>query len=793
MKRQLGLLILLFTFSTVKGKEIPLKLIYDEPAKKVSQAIPLGNGRLGMLVYGGVAEEKLSLNDDTFWSGEPKDWNNPNGPTVIPQIREALALGNHELADKLAQKMQGPYNQSYQPLGELLLKFEQKGEVTGYSRMLDLNNALAKVSYQVDGVKFTRTMFASYPGQAIAILLESDKPGALNFQIEIGGKHQQEVKPQGKNMLIAEGRAPAHVDPSYLDTKNPVIYDEESGKGMRYSTLLKVVNSDGVVSAKSNILKVSGASKAVIYLTARTSFNGFDRSPSRQGTDYRKQAAADLKLLEKSTYPHLLKAHIKDYQRLFNRVELVLGDRNGVEVPFKEILQEYRNRSNPKINELIFQLGRYLIIAGSRAGSQPLNLQGIWNEWVRPPWSSNYTLNINTQMNYWPVLPANLAECHQPLLNFVEELAKNGVETARVNYGIKGWVAHHNADLWRQSSPVGDGSGEPSWANFNGGGTWLTFDFWEHYQYSQDTGFLRKEVYPLLKGSVEFAAGWLKKSQNGAYIPPFTVSSEATYITPAGYKGYVAQNSAQDIALYGELMVNFIRTCDILNLKDKLYDKAKDILANLEPYRIDSEGKIQEWLEDGIDRPKGGNKNHLSQLIGFYPGRHLILQNNQAYIDAVRRTLEIFGPSSAGWMFAWEIGLWARLKDAQKSYELAKLLLNRYSPNDVNPDGAYQIDWQMGYTAGVCEMLLQSHNVDKDGNGVLEMLPALPKEWPNGHIYGLRARGGYEVNMDWKNGVLVGGSIRNVSNKSAITPKVTIIVNGKRVDKTVPFGKVVQI
>lgn len=775
------------------NKEEHMRLIYQEPAQNFGEAIPLGNGRLGAMVYGGISEERLSLNDDTFWSGEPKDWNNPGAKKILPQIKAALEKGNHELADLLAMKMQGPYNQSYQPLEDIIINFEHTGKASDYIRDLDLNNALAYVSYKVDDITYKRTYFSSYPDQALVVRLESDQTGSLNFGINISGKHQKSTIIVDKNLLEAKGKAPMHVDPSYLNTPNPVIYAETAeGKGTNYTSYVKVINEDGEVKQTNNTLQVKNATKATIYITARTSYNGFDKSPSTQGINSQEMALNDLKKLENKTYDNLLKNHVADYKQLFNRVDFKLGEEIK-ERPMKKIFEAFENKEDNEIAVLAFQMGRYMAIAGSRPGSQALNLQGIWNEAIRPPWSSNYTININTQMNYWPILPTNLAECNKPLLQLIEEVAQNGTTTAQVNYGCNGWVAHHNVDLWKQSAPVGDGSGQACWANFTGGGTWLTMHLWEYYQFTQDKTFLKEKGYPLLKGAVEFTLDWLEQNDEGYYVPPFSVSTEAYYITPDGYEGNCAKNAAEDIALNGELLINFIATCDTLSIKDELYNRAKHVLNHLGPYWIDPEGKIQEWMEKGLDRPKEFNKNHLSHLIGFHPGRHLIMQKNQSYIDAVKQTLNIFGPGSSGWSLAWPISFWARLQDADKSYEFARRTIDTFSPNLFSGGAGFQIDANMGYVAGVCEMLVQSHNINEAGQPIIELLPALPKEWATGHIYGLRTRGGFEVDMEWEDGKIINATIENVCNNTSPAPTIELVVNEKHSIKQIPYKKKINL
>lgn len=790
----LGILIVSFTFISCK-EDNPMKLIYQKPAQNFGEALPLGNGRLGAMVYGGVLQERLSLNDDTFWSGEPKDWNNPGAKEILPLMKEALEKGDHKLADQLSLKMQGPYNQSYQPLENVFIEFDHAGEPTEYVRYLDLSKALANVSYKVDNTTYKRSYFSSFPDQVLVVRLESDKANALNFAVKVTGEHQTGLEFVGENILEAKGKAPMHVDPNYLDTPNPVIYaDSSDGKGTNYTSCVKVVNKDGELTQEDGTLKIKNATEAILYISARTSYNGFDKSPSSQGRDCKKIAREDLERIKDKSYNSLMNNHVSDYKLLFDRVEFELGEEIK-SLPIQSHFESFKNQESNQLAVLAFQMGRYMAIAGSRPGSQALNLQGIWNESVRPLWSSNYTVNINTQMNYWPVLCTNLTECNEPLLKLIEEAAENGKKTAMVNYGYNGWVAHHNIDLWKQTAPVGDGAGQACWANFTGGGIWLSMHIWEHYQFTQDKTFLKERGYPILKGAVEFVLDWLEKSDEGYYVPPFAVSTEAAYITPDGYEGYCAKNTAEEIALNGELLLNFIATCDTLGINNELYSEAKNVLAHLDPYWIDPEGKIQEWMEKGLDRPKGYNKNHLSHLIGFHPGRHLIIQENQSYVDAVKRTLELFGSNSStgGWNLAWQISFFARLKNGELAYDFIEKSVDRFSPNLFSGGVGFQIDANMGYVAGVCEMLAQSHNINENGLIIIELLPALPQNWSSGYINGLRTRGGFEIDMKWKEGKLIKAVIKNVCNSSSQAPTIEVISNGVRQTKQIPYKSEVNI
>ncbi|MDL2255101.1 glycoside hydrolase family 95 protein [Parabacteroides sp. OttesenSCG-928-K15] len=795
MNKILFIAIIALSFTVFSCKEEKqMVLIYNSPAQNFGEALPLGNGRLGAMVYGNIHKEHLSLNDDTFWSGEPKDWNNPIAKEILPQMKEAIAKGDHKLADELAMKMQGPYTQSYQPLEDVTIEFEHTGEAIDYVRDLDLERALAQVAYKIGDTTYKRTYFLSFPDQVLVIRLESNKTATLNFTVGFSGKHQTGVKCIEKNILEARGKAPMHVDPNYLNTPNPVIYaDSPEGKGINYASYIKIAGTDGLVMLTGESISVKNATEATLYITARTSFNGFKKSPSSEGLDCMKMALDDLEEIAEKPYEKLQDNHIKDYKKLFNRLDFGLGEKQKIQQPVEAYFDSFKNHNDGQLAVLAFQMGRYMAIAGSRPGSQPLNLQGIWNEAIRPPWSSNYTVNINTQMNYWPVLATNLAECNEPLLQLIEEVAENGKETARINYDCKGWVAHHNIDLWRQSALVGDGEGEACWANFTGGGVWLTMHIWEHYLFTQDKTFLKEKGYPVLKGAVEFIMDWLEVNDKGYYVPPFAVSTEATYVDLDGYKGYCAKNSAEDLALNGELLLNFIAACDTLGIKDELYTQAKKVLEHIDPYEIDPEGKIQEWLEEGLDRPEGYNKNHLSHLIGFHPGRHLIVQKSQAYIDAVRRTLELFGPSSGGWNLAWQISFWARLKESEKAYDFVKRSVDRFSPNLFSGGKGFQIDANMGYVAGICEMLVQSHLINDDGAIIIELLPALPKEWPSGYIKGICVRGGYEVDIEWNDSKIEKAIIKNISNNTSPVPVVEIVHNQNKLLKQIPYQSQIVI
>ncbi len=506
-----------------------LKLWYRQPAKIWTDALPVGNGRLGAMVFGGVETERLALNEDTLWSGSPRPWNNRDAKKALPEVRRLVAEEKYHEADALCKKMQGPYNQSYQPLGNLILKFDARGDVADYRRDLDLDTAIATVSYRVGGARFTREVFCSAPDRAIMVRLACDKPGLLTFSATLESPVRSDSTISAGDLRLA-GKAPAHVDPNYFHTANPIVYDDESGNGMRFECRVRAVPEGGRIVAAGGALRIEGADAVTLFLAAATGYRGFDQMPdgpvdSRPALD----AAA------KKPYKQIRADHIADHQGLFRRVSIDLGRGGREDLPTDERLKAFQAKpDDPALLALYFQYGRYLLIASSRPGSQPANLQGIWNEQVRPPWSSNWTANMNVQMNYWPAETCNLSECHEPLFDLIEGLSVTGNQTAKENYGASGWVSHHNVDLWRQSAPVGNyGGGDPKWANWPMSGPWFCAHLWEHYLFTEDKAFLRR-VYPVMKGSAEFCADWLIDDGNGRLTTCPSFSPENVFRAPDG-------------------------------------------------------------------------------------------------------------------------------------------------------------------------------------------------------------------------------------------------------------------
>ena len=563
----------------------PLSLWYREPATQWVSALPVGNGRLGAMVFGGSTNEHLQLNEATLWSGGPRNWNNPGARTVLPQVRAAVLAGDFAAADRLCHDMQGPYNESYQPLGDLFLDFTGDGTPVDYERSLDLERGVATVHYRVGDAMFTREVFSSYPDQVIVIRLTCDHPGRISFTARLDSLLHFTTSASSADTLVLHGRAPSHVDPNYLNAKEPVRYDTGSqAEGMTFDCRLRALAKNGTVTCDGQTVIVTNADSVTLLISAGTSFNGFDKSPGRAGRDPSAIAGKYLKSAQSRPYEELLARHEADYQSLFQRVTLDLGQpAAAASLPTNERLKQFsQTGTDPGLAELLFQYGRYLLIASSRPGGQPANLQGIWNDSMRPPWSANWTLNINAEMNYWPVEVANLSECNEPFVRMVQELAVTGARTAKINYGAHGWVAHHNTDLWRQSAPVGNfGGGSPVWANWPMGGAWLCQDLWEHYAFSGDEKYLRQQAWPLMKGAAEFCLDWLIEDGHGHLVTAPSMSPELGFITTNGTYAEASMASTMDMAIIWDLFSNCIAAAHILGTDAAFIQKLETARAAL--------------------------------------------------------------------------------------------------------------------------------------------------------------------------------------------------------------------
>ncbi len=759
------------------------ELWFNRPATYFEETLVLGNGKMGASVFGGVETDSIYLNDATLWSGEPIDPNmNPNAHEYLPLIREALKKEDYRLADSIQKNLQGSFSQSYMPLGTLQLHFEHKGNPSNYRRTLSLENAVSTTSYTVDGVVFTREYFISHPDRAMVLKLKCSKKGSLNFEVNFASLLRSGISIDD-GMLNASGYAPYHVEPNYRgNIPNAVRFDEN--RGTRFTTLVRIANTDGESTHTNTSIGVKNASEAILYLTMATSFNGFDKNPVTEGVNNEVLALETITKAASKPYSAIKKNHIKDYQRFFERLDLDLGKTNAPDLPTDQRLIRYaKGEEDKNLEVLYFQYGRYLLISSSRTPDVPANLQGIWNPYIRPPWSSNYTTNINAEENYWPAENANLSEMHMPLLGLIENMAQTGAVTAKTFYGASGWAACHNSDIWAMSNPVGDfGQGDPNWANWNMGGTWLSSHLWEHYEFTQDLEFLKEKGYPLLKGAAQFCLDVLIPDANGKLITAPSTSPENIFITPEGYNGATLYGGTADLAMIRECFEQTISASKKLDTDSAFRSKLEEALAKLYPYQIGKKGNLQEWYYDWEDQdPK---HRHQSHLYGLFPGHQISPEKTPELANACRTTLNIKGDDTTGWSKGWRINLWARLWDGNHAYKMYRELLKYVEPDgarttQTNGGGTYpnlfdahppfQIDGNFGGSAAVVEMLLQSTTEE------IRLLPALPDAWPEGSVNGIKARGGFEISMVWKNKVPVKLKIKSIKNAST-----TIIFGSKR-------------
>ena len=759
-----------------------LKLWYNKPAKYFEEALVLGNGTQGATVFGGTDTDKIFLNDLTLWSGEPVDpYMNKEAYKFLPAVREALKKENYKMADSLVRKIQGKFSESYAPLGTLYLDFKPN-QSENYYRELDIERAVATVNHEVDGNKIKREYFVSHPDKVFVIHLTSQQKNGLNFTVRFNSL----LKFSGTstiNHLHFKGVAPVRADPSYVRKKgNPILFSDD--KGTRFSTDVLLQSTDGKVSRTDTSLTLAGATEAVVLVSMATSFNGFDKNPATQGLDDHAIVQKQIQEASVKGIQSLTDRHIKDYQTFFNRVSLQLaGSENAPDLPTDDRLRRYaKGEADPYLESLYFQFGRYLLISSSRTKGVPANLQGLWNPHIQPPWSSNYTMNINAEENYWLAENTNLPEMHQSFLTFIENLEKTGRITAKTFYNLPGWTCHHNSDIWAMTNPVGDfGGGSPSWANWPLGGAWASAHLWEHYLFSQDKKFLADKAYPLMRGAAEFCLAWLILDSKGRLITSPSTSPENRFITPTGYKGETAYGGTADLAMIRELFLDMIQAEKVLK-KDPAFQKSlEDALAKILPYQIGAAGNLQEWYFDWADTdPK---HRHQSHLYGLYPGTHVTVDQTPSIAAAAKKTLEIKGDETTGWSKGWRINLWARLKDGDHAYKMYRELLKYVEPDGVKVNyqrggGTYpnlfdahppfQIDGNFGGSAAVAEMLVQSTS------DLIELLPAVPKAWSSGKVSGLKARGGYEISLTWE-----GGQVKNVVIKSKNSASVRVRMNGE--------------
>lgn len=777
-----------------------LKLNYDRPAEYFEETLVIGNGTMGAIVYGGTTRDVISLNDLTLWTGEPdREITTPDAYKAIPKIREMLDKEDYRNADIEQRKVQGHYSENYQPLGQVTISYlDTSARISDYSRSLDISNAIAQTKYLRDNKPFSCEYFASAPDSVIVINLKSENPEGIKAVISFESQLPHATSAAG-NEISSEGYAAYHSYPSYYkQIKEKHLYDPE--RGIHFRTIIKVITKDGTVeSYPSGELKIESASEVRILIANATSFNGFDKDPVKEGKDYCNIAKNRIKLASAKTYETLKSNHINDYRYFFDRVELSLGETAPeiATLPTDEQLRRYTDNteSNPELEALYFQFGRYLLISCSRTPGVPANLQGLWNEKLLPPWSCNYTSNINVEENYWAAETANLSEMHRPLMDFIANLSHTGKETAKAYYGVdKGWCLGQNTDIWAMTCPVGLNVGDPSWACWTMGGAWLSTHIWEHYVFTKDIEMLRK-YYPVLKGAAEFCMNWLIEKDGKLITSPGT-SPENKFVTPDGYIGATSYGCTADLAITRECLIDAIKAAEVLNTDKDFRKDAKATISRLSPYKIGKKGNLQEWFHDWEDEDP--QHRHQSHLFGLYPGHHISTDETPDLAKACAKTLEIKGDNTTGWSTGWRVNLYARLKDSNNAYHIYRRLLKLVTPdgykgkdarrgggtypNLLDAHSPFQIDGNFGGCAGVIEMLMQSSEED------ITLLPALPEQWKDGSVKGICARGSFVIDMSWKD-----GKVTSLSITSRKGGKTRVYFNNKSVKINLKANETKQI